>query len=384
MRSFKLYKKIQQTTANFFGLILCGFSFAAEPIGIVNESLGVASIKREDARILTNVGTNISMYDEAETANGRMLIEFLDKEQLSLTENSLVYIDEAYYDPDPSKSKMAIRMARGTARFASGAGNRIKKQNVDVATPTANITMRGTDFTTTIDELGRTMVILLPDEETGESSGEILAYNDGGETVLNQPYQATTVASYDSAPTSAVTVQGITPSLIDNMFIVNPPQEIRQSMEEDYRDEQNQDQGLLDVDFLEFNELETDALADTTENLEFTELDIDYLDVDFLQDLLDVIEELEKTTVSLDAESSSGKPLAGFALQGAVPGFNKDSQFNVFEQNGDLVFYRNVEGVINIIISNGGQGYIDAELPGYSGIMRFGESDGIVIVIRQN
>ena len=88
--------------------------------------------------------------------------------------------------------------------------------------------------------------------------------------------------------------------------------------------------------------------------------------------------------MSLDAESSSGKPLAGFALQGAVPGFNKDSQFNVFEQNGDLVFYRNVEGVINIIISNGGQGYIDAELPGYSGIMRFGESDGIVIVIRQN
>ena len=46
-----------------------------------------------------------------------MLIEFLDKEKLSLTENSLVYIDEAYYDPDPSKSKMSIRMARGTARF---------------------------------------------------------------------------------------------------------------------------------------------------------------------------------------------------------------------------------------------------------------------------
>ena len=51
--------------------------------------------------------------------NGRMLIEFLDKEKLSLTENSLVYIDEAYYDPDPSLSKMSIRMARGTARFAS-------------------------------------------------------------------------------------------------------------------------------------------------------------------------------------------------------------------------------------------------------------------------
>ena len=383
MRLFRLHKKIQLTTASLFLLFAGGFTFA-EPIGGVIESTGVTSVKREQDRILTDVGTDINMYDEAETANGRMLIQFLDNEKLSLTENSLVYIDEAYYDPDPSLSKMSIRMARGTARFASGGGSRIKKQNVDVSTPTANITMRGTDFTTTIDELGRTMVILLPDEETGESSGEILVYNDGGETVLNQPYQATTVASYDSPPTTAVTVQGITPNLIDNMFIVNPPSEIRQAMEESYQDENYDDQGLLDVDFLEFNELEGDALADTTEDLSFSELDIDYLDVDFLQDLLDVIEELDRTTVSLGSRGGSGVELAGFALKGASPGFNKDSQFNVFEQDGDLVFFRNVQGVINIVITSGGSGIIDAEVPGYSGVMTFGDGDGITIVIRQD
>ena len=86
--------------------------------------------------------------------------------------------------------------------------------------------------------------------------------------------------------------------MIDNMFIVNPPEEGRDQMEDAYRDEQDQDQGILDVDFLEFNELETDALADTGE-LEFSELDIDFLDVDFLVDLLDVVEELERTTVTL-------------------------------------------------------------------------------------
>ena len=31
-------------------------------------------------------------------------------------------------------------------------------------TPTATIGIRGTDFTTTVDELGRSLVILLPDE----------------------------------------------------------------------------------------------------------------------------------------------------------------------------------------------------------------------------
>ena len=269
-----------------------------EPIGDIVENKGVTSVKRGDSRLETDVGTDINIYDEAETANGRMLIEFLDDEQLSLTENSLVYIDEAYYDPDPSLSTMSIRMVRGTSRFASGAGNRIKKQNVNVATPTANITMRGTDFTTTIDELGRTMVILLPDEETGATSGEILVWNDGGETILNQAYAATTVASYEASPTKSVVVQGITPSMIDNMFIVNPPTEIRQAMEESYSDEQNSDQGVLDIDFLEFNELEANALDDTMEG-DFSELDIDYLDVDFLQDLLDVVEALEKTRVVL-------------------------------------------------------------------------------------
>ena len=380
---FKLIRKTLLTTVSVF-LVIGGFSLNAEPIGDVKESIGATSVKRDDARLDIDVGTDINIYDEAETANGRMLIEFLDDEQLSLTENSLVYIAEAYYDPDPSLSTMSIRMVRGTSRFASGAGNRIKKQNVNVATPTANITMRGTDFTTTIDELGRTMVILLPDEETGATSGEILVWNDGGETILNQAYAATTVASYEASPTKSVIVNGITPSMINNMFIVNPPPAIRQAMEESYSDEQNSDQGMLDVDFLEFNELESDALSDTMEG-DFTELDIDYLDVDFLQDLLDVIEELVKTKVVLaDQQAGGADKLAGFQLRGATVGFNKDSQYNIFEQDGDLVFFRDVNGHINIIIGAGGSGFIETIVDGYEGIITFGDGEGIEIVIRQN
>ena len=378
-----LFKSIKKTLLTIVSLfIISGFVYG-EPIGGVIESTGVTSLVRESNRLISEVGTDVNIYDEAETANGRMLIEFLDNEKLSLTENSLVYIDEAYYDPAPSLSKMSIRMARGTARFASGTGNRINKANVDVSTPTANITKRGTDFTTTIDELGRTMVVLLPDEETGASSGEIVVYNDGGEVVLTEAYAATVVSSYDTPPTQSVIVQGITPSMIDNMFIVNPPTEIREQIEEGYQDEQNQDQGLLDVDFLEFNELEQDALENTKGDLEFSELDIDFLDVDFLTDLLDVIEELEKTTLSLgDEQAETG--VAGFALKGATVGFNKDSQYNVFEQDGDLVFFRSVNGVINIVIAAGGSGFLETDVEGYSGIITFGRGDGIEIVIRQN
>ena len=51
--------------------------------------------------------------------------------------------------------------------------------------------------------------------------------------------------------------------------------EIKQAIEDQVADDQDQDQGILDVDFLEFNELEQDALEDSKEDLEFSELDID-------------------------------------------------------------------------------------------------------------
>ena len=80
-----------------------------------------------------------------------MKIVFLDDEVLDMTEHTYAYIDEAYYDPNPSLSRMSIRMAQGTARFTSGAGLKIKKANVNVSTPTAQITIKGTDFTTSVD-----------------------------------------------------------------------------------------------------------------------------------------------------------------------------------------------------------------------------------------
>ena len=379
MQQFKLIKKIQLTilSISLVGLV------NANPIGDVTEFTGIGTLVRENSDTEISTGSEVLLYDEARTGNGRMLIEFLDEEELSLTEHSIVYIDEAYYDPDPSLSKMSIRMARGTARFASGTGARINKANINVETPTAQITIRGTDFTTTIDELGRTLVVLLPDEDGVTPSGEIDVENEGGMVTLTQAFEATMVSSIETPPTQSVVINNITTSMIDNMFIVNPPEEVKIAMEEEAMNDLDQDQGILDIDFLEFNELEGDALADTTEDLEFSELDIDLLDVDFLVDLLDVVEELERTTVRLgDAQKKGGT--GDFDLQGAVIGFNKDSQYNVFVQDGDLYLYRNVNGVIEIIIAQGGSGFVSTAVEGYEGVIEFGNGDpSIQIYITQ-
>ena len=380
IRQFKLIRKIQLTIVSLF--LSIGLVYA-DPIGDIVESTGVGKIVRQNEDINVSGIMPIVLYDRAETAMGSMLIEFIDNAELALKEHTEVYIDEIYYDPDPNLSKMSMRMVMGTARFASGSKGLINKANIDIQTPTATIGIRGTDFTTTIDELGRSLIVLLPDIN-GDPSGEISVSNLAGTVILNQPYQATMVSTMDSNPTSPVTITGLTPSMIDNMFIVNPPTEVKQAIEDQARDEQDQDSGMLDVDFLEFNELEQDALKDSEEDLEFSELDIDLLDVDFLRDLLDVVEALEKTRVVLaDAQAGAGGSLAGFRLKGATIGFNKDSQFNVFEQDGNLVFYRNVNGVINIIIGAGGSGFLDIATNDYEGVLQFNDGDGIEIFIRQ-
>ena len=383
MQLFKLIRKIAPTTAKF---LLFGFTITlpleviSSQIGEIVESTGSGQIVREAGNSISLSSTPpIEINDTAETSNGRMLIEFLDKAELSLTEHTKVYIDKVYYDPDPSKSKMTMRMALGTARFASGRLGMVNKNNIDIQTPTASIAVRGTDFTTTIDELGRSLVILLPDE-FGNPSGSITVFNDGGEIVLNEAYAATMVSSMDSPPTRQITMQGITASMIDNMFIVSPPQEVKEAIEEQLANDLDSDQGLLDIDFLEFDGLDIDYLEDDA--LEFTELDIDYLNVDFLTDILDVVEALVATTARLDDSAISQSSL-GAELKGADFGLNTDSQYNVYEQDGKIYFYRSVNETIQIILSVQARTSIRTSVDGYEGVILLNGGDDSIIDLRQ-
>ena len=164
------------------------------------------------------------------------------------------------------------------------------------------------------------------------------------------------------------------------MFIVNPPAEIKQEIQEGAQE--NKDSGILDVDFLEFNELEQDALKNTEVDLEFSELDIDLLDVDFLRDLLDVVEELEKTTVKLaDTQTAS---TGSVNLKGASIGKNPDSQYNVFIEDNGIVFFRDVQGIIKIKVPIDGSTKLVTNVSGYEGIIDIeGGNDSIIVITQE-
>ena len=157
------------------------------------------------------------------------------------------------------------------------------------------------------------------------------------------------------------------------------PQEVRDRSREEAEQEANRDRGILDIDFLEFNELDQDALKDEQADLEFTELDIDLLDVDFLKDLLDVIEELDKVVAGATPVESTST--GQFSLRNATIGFNSDSQYNIFQEDNGVVFYRNVNGVIRLK-SSYRKCKDTTRVEGYEGIIdRRNDGEDSIIVI---
>ena len=357
---------LNKATRIVVAVLLTGFGniYAADDIGGVSEQSGTpGSIFRTSGEELTaELDTGIQSYDNVETENGRLKIEFVDQTQISLTEHTLIEITEYVYDPDPSKSKMAMNFVAGTARFATGGLGLVPKENIQIETPTATIGIRGTDFTTTVDELGRSLVILLPDENCDDRvkleegcrpSGSITVTNDGGTVVLDEAYQAVMVSTFETSPTQPVVLVDLDLNMIDNMFIVSKPEEIVKA-EEEQQQQLKGDGGLLDFDGLDENAIEQDALADTTEDLEFTTLDINFLDVDFLKDLLEVIE----TEVDVLAEEDGGG--GNNKLIGAVFGANPDNQFNIIpDLDGKVFFLRQASNTISIKLARGSQAQLD-------------------------
>ena len=302
---------------------------SAADIGGVSEVSGYAQIKRGTSANNADLAFSIRSNDQAVTSNGRMAITFLDDSTVKLTEHSQLTIDEYIFDPDPSKSKMALTFGLGTARFISGTLGKIDKRNIALKTPTADIAIRGTDFTATVDELGRSLIILLPDQY-GVSSGEIEVITAMGAVLLNKPYEATTVSVFESAPSKPV-ILDLTLDFIDNMLIVTPPKKETVITEERTTKVAN----ILDFNGLDIDYLEQDFLSD--DSLEFTELDINFLDVNYLEDLLNILDAL-----AINEEEDKLKQVSGVTIAGTTLGADAETQITTLITGQTISLMRNV------------------------------------------
>lgn len=251
----------------------------AGPIGTVEQQTGFAELIRKGEKQDTKNGAAVEMMDDVRTGNGIVGIGFEDNTKVRVDAHSKLIIDEFVYDPKkPTGGKLGLKVAMGTVRYASGMIAHNNNQNVSISTPTATIGVRGTAFSMTVDEVGKSLVILLPNADG--TVGEITVDSEVGQVILNQAFQATTVGSTEMKPTPPV-ILDLSEAQISNLLIIQPPKEKKEEVTQDVS------KSILDHDFLKYDELDRNSLD--KDELEFTRLDINMLDVDLLANILDVL-----------------------------------------------------------------------------------------------
>lgn len=222
-------------------------------IGKISTQVGPdSSIQRGKQVIAGKPNTGIASNDTVSTRKGTTLnINFKDNTKVRITENSRLVIDDFVYDPKKSDAgRLAMKVSMGTVRYASGQIAKVNPQRINIKTPSAAIAVRGTDFHMTVDEMGRSLVVLVPscrDEneiiKTDEQrlincqTGKIIVENAAGSVELTEPFSATYVANFDSSPSASIILKLTTvdprisfDSQVTNDLIISPPEAVQEQM----------------------------------------------------------------------------------------------------------------------------------------------------------
>ena len=199
-------RKLAVTSSLLFLLFLIP-SFGE--IGNITSQTRAAQITRKGDKILTEVNTPVEMRDLIQTLKGRANIKFVDDTKVSVTEYSKLLIDEFVYNPEKKTGKLSLKAALGTIRYSSGKIAKNSRQNVKIKSPTASVSVRGTDFTMNVQEDGASSFLLLPSVDADGNSyiGAIDVSTLGGTVTLDQAYEATTVTTAIAPPTPPQVIQ---------------------------------------------------------------------------------------------------------------------------------------------------------------------------------
>ncbi len=112
-------------------------------------------------------------------------LEFLDSTQLRVGRNSRVKLDKFIYDPGTGDGAALLNFGVGAFRYVSGSLG--KNQKMQLATPTAVLSIRGTELVIAVAADGTTQVAVL--------DGEIEVTPCGGEAAIATMGETATVTS---------------------------------------------------------------------------------------------------------------------------------------------------------------------------------------------
>lgn len=230
-------------------------------IGVVSNTKGtVCEIQRGKTKLPGAKGAEVESMDTYTTGACVSDITFKDDTKVKVNENSRLLIDDFVFDPKKSDAgKLAMKVGAGTVRYASGQIAKNNPQQVNIKTPTATIAVRGTDFNMTVDEVGQSLVILVPSckdesevkkyelEENRCKVGKIEVTTLAGTVSLDKAFEATFVTSASMAPTPPTVVNTIEAKINNNLIIVKPL-EVQKAIKEQGKTKQEREAEELEAE----------------------------------------------------------------------------------------------------------------------------------------
>ena len=223
---------MNKTAIIILAVFLCSELFGYA--GKLTEVTGPTQITRSKNKIEGKVDVGVEMNDTLETLKGKAGITFEDGTKVMCTEFSKLTIDEFVYDPSSGKGKLAMKATLGTVRYASGLIAKNSREDIKVKTPTASVSVRGTDFAMTVDELGRSLIILLPSLPTNGPSvvGSITVANAAGIVTMTKAFQATYVSTVGDRPSAPVILNFNDESNVNSALLLDTPKAVTQAVKE--------------------------------------------------------------------------------------------------------------------------------------------------------
>ena len=262
-------------------------------IGSVTDFTGSAAIERDEGFEVYDVEKDlgVEMMDVVATAMGKVRIEFLDETLVDVTEHSRLIIDDFVYDPASGEGSLGIKASLGTIRYASGKIAKNSRQNVVITTPSAVIGVNGTDFAMIVNEIGGSMITLLPSCDSSGLCvvGEISVTTDMGYVIMTQAFETTYADSAGVRPSKPV-ILDLDEEMMTNLLIIREVKEVDPDGSLADAEAKKKLSDILGVDFLSTDALLADVLDEDKEERWRTALDDNRF---FFGDLLgDILEQL--------------------------------------------------------------------------------------------
>ncbi len=239
--------------------------------GEIGKIKGSGVLERNGDVVVGDRGVGVQSMDTAVTAKGRMRIDFIDETRVDITEHTRLLIDDFVYDPAAGKASLGLKATLGTVRYASGQIAKNYQQNVKIRTPSATIGVRGTDFIMVVDEVGGSMITLLPSCDTAGMcyTGEITVETDAGFVIMNQSFQTTMTSISSQAPTKPL-ILDLDEDQISQLLIIRKKSPYDEE-EDSIRLNARKMFDFLGIDFLD-EEKFGDELEDSIEGIWKTQL----------------------------------------------------------------------------------------------------------------